>query len=81
MSKAAEARKMGISLKNVQYGGELVQQLMKASAKMETVHEKLADLVTRNSDDETKYKKMMDIAEDHIKWFEKAKVWCFTKKG
>lgn len=33
LSKSAEARKIALSLKHVEYGGELVEQLMAASSK------------------------------------------------
>ena len=41
-------------MKHVEYGGELLNQLMSSSSKMEKIHEKLNDMVTRNVLDESK---------------------------
>ena len=73
LTKSADARKMALSLKHVEYGGELLSQLMSSSSKMEKLHEKLNDLVTRSVDDDSKYIKLCDIAEKEMKWFDKAK--------
>ena len=73
LTKSADARKMALSMKHVEYGGELLSQLMSCSSKMEKLHEKLNDLVTRNVDDETKYEKLCEIAEKEMKWVDKAK--------
>ena len=62
LTKSADARKMALSLKNVEYGGELLQQLMSASSKMEKLHEKLNDLISKGIDDDAKYLKLVDIA-------------------
>ena len=77
LTKSADARKMALSLKNVEYGGELLQQLMSASSKMEKLHEKLNDLISKGIDDDAKYLKLVDIAVDHMKWWEKAKACCW----
>ena len=75
LTKAADARKMALSLKNVQYGGELLQQLMSCSSKLETLHGKLQDLVSRSGEgeNEPKLSKLMALAEGHCNWFTKAK--------
>ena len=78
LTKSADARKMALSLKNVEYGGELLTQLMSASSKMEKLHEKLNDLISKGIDDDNKYIKLADIALDHIKWWEKAKACCWN---
>ncbi len=75
LSKSAEARKLALSLKHVEYGGELVDQLMAASAKMETLHGKINDLVVRKVDDDAKYKKLVSCSQAQTDWFDKAKVW------
>ena len=77
LTKSADARKMALSLKNVEYGGELLQQLMSASSKMEKLHEKLNDLISKGIEDDAKYLKLVDIAVDHMKWWEKAKARCW----
>ena len=43
LTKSTDARKMGLSLKHVEYGGELLQQIMDSSKKMEQLHEKLEE--------------------------------------
>lgn len=75
LTKAADARKMALSLKNVQYGGELLQQLMACSTKLEAIHGKLQDLVSRSKEGENEAKllKLMELAEDQCNWFTKAK--------
>ena len=60
-------------MKHVEYGGELLNQLMSSSSKMEKIHEKLNDMVTRNVLDDSKYLKLCDLANNEIKWFDKAK--------
>ena len=64
---------MALSMKHVEYGGELLNQLMSSSSKMEKIHEKLNDMVTRNVLDDSKYLKLCDLANNEIKWFDKAK--------
>ena len=73
LTKSADARKMALSMKHVEYGGELLNQLMSSSSKMEKIHEKLNDMVTRNVLDDSKYLKLCDLANNEIKWFDKAK--------
>ena len=60
-------------MKHVEYGGELLNQLMSSSPKMEKIHEKLNDMVTRNVLDDSKYLKLCGLANNEIKWFDKAK--------
>ena len=60
-------------MKHVEYGGELLNQLMSSSSKMEKIHEKLNDMVARNVLDDSKYLKLCDLANNEIKWFDKAK--------
>ena len=64
---------MALSMKHVEYVGELLNQLMSSSSKMEKIHEKLNDMVTRNVLDDSKYLKLCDLANNEIKWFDKAK--------
>lgn len=80
LSKAGEARKMGLSLKQVEYGGELLNQLMACSTKLETIHGKFVSVVSRSGEgeNEDKLKKLLKISEDHFQWFEKAKAWLLN---
>lgn len=73
LSKSADARKLALSLKNVEYGGELNDKLMACSQKLETLHEKINDLISRNIDDDEQFLKLMAISEEKMKWYEKAK--------
>ena len=71
---------MALSLKHVEYGGQLVEQLMKNSTKLERVHEKLNDLISKKVTEEKEYIKLLHIADEQIKWWEKAKARTrFTK--
>ncbi len=79
LTKAAEARKMALSLKGVEYGGELVNQLMNSSAKMEVLHGKINEMLVSNSNDEAKYKKMITIGDAQLKWWDKAKAGIVQK--
>lgn len=74
LTKAAEARKMALSLKHVEYGGELLNQLMSSSNKMEKLHERISDLIKAGNDDDGKYIKFTGMAMAHIQWWDKAKV-------
>lgn len=69
---ASEARKMSLSLRNVQYGDALQEQLMTTSSKMETIYGNLQDLVSRGVSEEDKYTKMLSIANAKMEWFTKA---------
>lgn len=73
LTTSAEARKMAISLKHVEYGGQLLQQLMQCSKKMETLHERINELITPDVSDDGRYTKLVDVANEQLKWWEKAK--------
>lgn len=75
LTKSMEARKMGLSLKHVSYGGELLNQVMSTSKKMEALHEKLQNLVSQDAKDDSKYSKLNAIADAQLKWWDKAKAW------
>lgn len=79
LTKAAEARKMALSLKGVEYGGELVTQLMNSSTKMETLHGHINGMLGANSTDASKFKKMISIGEAQLKWWDKAKAGIVQK--
>lgn len=79
LTRAAEARKMAISLKGVEYGGELVNQLMNSSAKMESLHGNINGMLVANSTDDTKFKKMISIGDAQLKWWDKAKAGIVQK--
>ena len=75
LKESGEARKYAISLQNLEYTGDLASKLMNFSAKMETTYQKLADLISRKVQDSQQYVKYLEIIEDKLNWYEKAKVW------
>ena len=79
LTKSADARKLALSLKNVEYGGELNDQLMACSQKLEKLHEKINNLISRNIDDDEQFLKLMAISEEKVRWFDKAKAVFFSK--
>jgi hypothetical protein len=78
LTKAAESRKMALSLKNVEYGGELLQQMMTCSAKLEKIHENLNELIAHSGEgeNESKFQKLIGASDAQCQWFDKAKDWC-----
>lgn len=76
LSKGASARKYAISLKAIAYSGDLADQMMQFSAKMEAVYQKLADLVSRDVKTESAYRKYFGIIDDKMQWYEKAEAGC-----
>lgn len=83
LKKGAEARKYSISLKGVEYSGDRTDKLMHFSQKMETIYTKLQDLIQRQVADPKQYKKMLDIVDEKLGWFEKAEatLMCGLKCG
>lgn len=74
LTQAGEARKLSLSLKGVDYGGELNQKLMVSSQKLERIYELFSEALGKPTQDETKLKKYIELTEIQTKWFEKAKV-------
>ena len=78
LGESAEFRKLAISLKAVEYGGELTEQLLQNSGKLEKLYESYIDLKNRKVTDNTLYQTTLDSATAQLKWFEKAKA-CVRK--
>lgn len=74
LKKGGEARKFAISLESVEYSGDLTNQLMTFSKKMETVYKKLADLISRKVEDPQAYSNFLKVIDDRLSWYEKAEV-------
>ena len=74
LKKGAEARKYGISLQSVEYSGDLSQDMLKFSSKMENLFLALQDLYNRKVEDPAAYQKFFKIIDDRLQWFEKAEV-------
>lgn len=63
LKKGAEARKYGISLQSVEYSGDLSQDMLKFSSKMENLFLALQDLNNRKVEDPAAYQKFFKIIE------------------
>ena len=74
LQKGAQARKYSISLGSLEYSGDLAQQMLQFSNKMEKIYRKLRDLVDKKTDTEEPYEKFFQIIQDKIGWYEKAEV-------
>eukprot|EP00438_Fugacium_kawagutii_P003661 Skav224231 [mRNA] locus=scaffold939:1221384:1222283:+ [translate_table: standard] len=72
LKKAAEGRKLSISLSSMAYGEDLGKQLLAFSAKMETVWKNMQDLRGKKETKESKYSKFLAIIDDKLSWFSKA---------
>ena len=79
LKRGADARKYSISLATHEYSGDLVNQLMKFSAKMEQVYKHLQQLVLQKAHDRDpgKFLKHFKIIEDKMIWYEKAEAWSW----
>ncbi|CAL1166148.1 unnamed protein product, partial [Cladocopium goreaui] len=73
LTQAAIARKLSLSLKGVEYSGELTTQLMDCSKKLERLYELLQG-ITADDMDEQKINKYLHATTVQIQWLEKAKV-------
>lgn len=74
LKAATEARKFSISLKHLNYSGELVSGMMQFSQKMETVFEKITSMVSESVEDEDRWANVMNIIGDQMKWYKQAEV-------
>lgn len=79
LGESAEPRKLAISLKAVEYGGELTQKLLGASKDLEKLYEDYIDLGARKVKDQHIYQKLLDKTAATFKWIEKGKA-LHTKK-
>ena len=72
LKKGAEGRKYSISLQSLEYSGDLANQLMSFSNKMETVYRHLQDLRSRKVTNQKAYEKHFMIIDEKLAWFSKA---------
>ncbi len=72
LKKAAEGRKLSISLGNLAYSGEVSQQLLQFSEKMEKVYRNLQALGEDKFQDTKLVQKNVAIINDKLEWFTKA---------
>ncbi len=73
LGESAESRKLAISLKAVEYGGELTTELLSASKALEAMYEDYIDLQARKVSDPGPYTKLLDKTNQKFKWIEKGK--------
>lgn len=79
LKKAAEGRKMSITLSSLEYSGDLSKQLLAFSEKLEKVYKNLQDLRGRKVSDESAYQKFFQVMDEKLAWYTKAEAgFCFT---
>lgn len=79
LAESADVRKLAISLKATEYGGELTGKLLAVSKELENLYEGYIDLKARKVVDEKLYQKQLDVLNVKFKFTEKAKA-VRTKK-
>jgi len=72
LKKAADARRLSISLGNLAYSGEVCKELLEFSTKMEKVYRNLQKLLNDKSTDESKFHGLLAIINEKLEWFTKA---------
>lgn len=73
LAESADVRKLAISLKATEYGGELTGKLLAVSTELENLYEGYIDLKARKVVDEKLYQKQLDVLNVKFKFTEKAK--------
>ena len=71
LQKGAQARKYSISLGSLEYSGDLAQQMLQFSSKMEKIYRKLRDLVDRKVNTEEPFENFFQIIQDKVQWYER----------
>lgn len=72
LKSATEARKYALSLKHLNYSGELVQQLMTYSKKMEKLFETMTDYDSQANIPDAKWQSIIKQIASQAKWYEQA---------
>ena len=73
LAESAEVRKLAISLKATEYGGELTGKLLAVSKELENLYEGYIDLKSRKGADDKLFQKQLDLVNSKFKFTEKAK--------
>ena len=81
LKKGADACKSAISLGSLEYSGDLAEQLLKFSSKMEHIYKILQDLQSRQVSETSKYTKHFAIVDEKLQWYDKAEVGSFEIKS
>ena len=74
LKQAADARKLALTLRGLEYSGELIAKLMDSSKKLEKVHELFQDAVSKSPLDKKLVHKLMATKDHYFSLLEKAKV-------
>ena len=72
LKASADARKYAISLKQLNYAGELVAGLLKFSDAMEKIYGEMSTLISSGVDEAKKYKSLMSTADSQLAWYKQA---------
>lgn len=73
LKESAESRKLAISLKHLEYGGHLVEQLFTHSSHMEKLYSTMQSMLSEPQTKEGKLVKVINLVEEKSEWFTKAK--------
>ena len=76
LKELAEARRLAISLKHVQYSDQLVEQLMQHSQQLEKLYGSFQGLAGKESTKDSKFEQVILLAKQKMEWFEKSKASC-----
>ena len=72
LNESSNSRKYAISLRHLDYSGDLGGHLQKHSKKLERIYEKLQDLSSRDVKVAGAYTKFYDVVDSMHAWYEKA---------
>ena len=72
LKESTEAHKYTISLKHVEYSGDLVEKMQKHASKLEKIYSALHELQKRGVKSTKRYRKFFDIADEMHAWYQKA---------
>ena len=73
LKKGAEGRKHAVAIGRLPYSGDLANQLMEFSQKLESVYSKMQELRgSNNKIDPRKYAKFYAILDEKLAWFVRA---------
>ena len=72
LKKGAEGRKYAVAIGQLPYSGDLANQLLGFSTKLESVYRKMSEVWARNDRDPKSYRKYVQILDEQLAWFVKA---------
>lgn len=85
LKKGAEGRKYAVAIGQLPYSGDLADQLLAFSNKLESVYRKMSELCSSNVNDPKSYRKYIQILDEKLAWFVKAEagvssriIWFFV---